>query len=74
MKEKDTEMVQGANNREKQGAYYGKLTRFIQRLETKQRDKRLNFMFSSDESLLSYDYMDELCTKLMAPSVDEKKA
>ncbi len=73
LKEKDTEMVQGANNREKQGAYYGKLTRFIQRLETKQRDKRLNFMFSSDESLLSYDYMGELCTKLMAPSVDGKK-
>ena len=73
LKEKDTEMVQGANNREKQGAYYGKSTRFIQRLETKQRDKRLNFMFSSDESLLSYDYMGELCTKLMAPSVDGKK-
>ena len=73
LKEKDTEMVQGANNREKQGAYYGKLTRFIQRLETKQRDKRLNFMFSSDERLLSYDYMGELCTKLMAPSVDGKK-
>ena len=30
-------------------------------------------MFSSDESLLSYDYMGELCTKLMAPSVDGKK-
>ena len=73
LKEKDSEMVQGANNKEKQGAYHGKLTRFIQRLETKQRDKRLNFMFSSNESLLSYSYMNELCTKLMSPSVDGKK-
>lgn len=73
LKDKDTEMVRGANNREKQGAYYGKLTRFIQRLETKQKDKRLNFMFSGEESLLSYDYMSDLCTKLMAPSFEGKK-
>ena len=49
---KDEEMVPGAKaNTEKQGPYFGKLTRFIQRLETKQKDKRLNFMFASDESL-----------------------
>lgn len=71
LQEKDSEMVLGARG-EKQGPYNGKLTRFIQRLETKQKDKRLNFMFSGDESLLSYDYMAELCTKLMAPSVDGK--
>lgn len=71
LKEKDSEMVPGAKG-EKQGPYNGKLTRFIQRLETKQKDKRLNFMFSGDESLLSYDYMAELCTKLMAPSVEGK--
>lgn len=72
LKEKDTEMVPGARG-EKQGPYNGKLTRFIQRLDTKQKDKRLNFMFSTEESLLSYTYMGELCTKLMAPSVDGKK-
>lgn len=71
MKSKDTEMVSGARG-EKQGTYFGKLTRFIQRLETKQKDKRLNFMFSSDEQLLSYDYMGELCSKLMLPSVPER--
>lgn len=73
LKEKDREMVPGAGNREKQGPYNGKLTRFIQRLETKQKDKRLNFMFSNDDNLLSYDYMAELCKKLMAPSIDGKK-
>lgn len=63
LKEKDTEMVPGARG-EKQGPYNGKLTRFIQRLETKQKDKRLNFMFSTEESLLSYTYMGDLCEKL----------
>lgn len=72
LKQKDTEMVPGARG-EKQGTYNGKLTRFIQRLETKQKDKRLNFLFSNDESLLNYDYMSVLCSKLMQPSVDGKK-
>ena len=67
LKSKDTEMVAGSRS-EKQGPYFGKLTRFIQRLETKQKDKRLNFMFSSDPHLLSYDYMGELCSKLMLPA------
>lgn len=72
LKTKDTEMVPGARS-EKQGPYNGKLTRFIQRLETKQRDKRLNFMFASEEALLNYDYMSMLCSKLMLPSVNGKK-
>ena len=73
LKAKDSEMVPGARGGEKQGPFNGKLTRFIQRLETKQKDKRLNFMFSNDESLLAYDYMAALCTNLMAPSVEGKK-
>lgn len=69
---KDTEMVPGAKA-DKQGAYFGKLTRFIQRLETKKNDKRLNFMFSDDESLLSYEYMADLCGKLMKPAINCEK-
>ena len=72
LKTKDTEMVSGTRG-DKQGPYFGKLTRFIQRLETKQKDKRLNFMFSSEDHLLSYDYMSELCNKLMLPSIAGKK-
>lgn len=69
LKAKDTEMVPGARaGSEKQGAYNGKLTRFIQRLEAKQSDKRLNFMFSQDEQLLEYGYMESLCRKLMQPA------
>lgn len=63
----DTEMVPGAKS-EKQGPYYGKLTRFIQRLQSKQSDKRLNFLFSRDVALQSYDYMEELCKNLMQPA------
>lgn len=71
LRSKDTEMIPGAKG-EKQGPYFGKLTRFIQRLQSKQSDKRLNFLFSQDDSLLDYNYMDELCKSLMQPAVDGK--
>ena len=72
LKEKDTERVDGAKaGTTKEGPFSGKLTRFIQRLETKTQDKRLNFMFSSDDSLLSSNYIVELCKKLMQPSSGE---
>jgi len=61
-------MVPGAGNRERQGDFHGKLSRFIQRLEAKTNDKRLNFMFSNKQELLAYDYMNSLCKKLMAPA------
>lgn len=64
----DAQMVPGANGKDKQGEFYGKLSRFIQRLSAKIDDKRLNFMFSKDNALISYDYMDMLCKKLMAPA------
>lgn len=71
LKMKDTEMVPGSRG-EKQGPYCGKLTRFIQRLESKMNDKRLNFMFAADESLLDYEYMSKLCGELMTPSISGK--
>ena len=49
LNEKDIEMVEGTRG-QKQGTYYGKLTRFIQRLSTKKFDRRLNFMFDNDSS------------------------
>lgn len=69
--EKDTEMVPGKTG-PKQGTYFGKLTRFIQRLSTKQSDKRLNFMFSNDSSLLDYNYMEEMCKSLLQPAAKGK--
>ncbi len=62
---KDCEMVPGAGGKDKQGPYFGKLTRFVQRLETKKNDKRLNFMFNSKGDLLDYNFMNHLCSSLM---------
>ena len=61
---KDTEMVPGART-EKQGPLHGKLTRFIQRLTSKKSDKRLNFIFNDDESLLDYDWFILLANNLL---------
>ena len=61
----NTEMVPGVN-KEKKGDFNGQLSRFIQRLESKRHDKRLNFMFCSDENLLDYNYMNSLCSNLMS--------
>ena len=65
----NSEVVPGAKaGSTKKGDFNGTRSRFIQRLENKVSDKRLNFLFSSDESLLNYDYMVELCSKLMLPA------
>ncbi|WP_297710931.1 ATP-binding protein [Dysosmobacter sp.] len=67
--ELDQERVPGARG-EKNGPYHGQFTRFIQRLETKRKDKRLNFMFSNSGRLLTYECMSKLCCKLMMPAKD----
>ncbi len=64
LEEKDTEMIPGVRG-EKQGPLHGKLTRFIQRLKSKQSDKRLNFLFNSDDELLKYDWFLSLVNKLL---------
>ena len=64
----DKERITGSNGKDKNGDFNGKLSRFIQRLTAKISDKRLNFMFSADKSLLEYDYMNVLCKQLMAPA------
>lgn len=66
LQDKDTEMVAGARaGSEKQGPLNGKLTRFVQRLSSKQSDKRLNFIFNANDSLLEYDWFLELANKLL---------
>jgi hypothetical protein len=63
----DAEMVPGTRT-EKQGPMFGKLTRFIQRLESKKSDKRLNFLFNESSEVLTYDYMERLGKVLMHSS------
>lgn len=42
-----------------------KLTRFIQRLDAKKKDKRLNFLFNESEEIIEYNYIDNMSKKLM---------
>lgn len=64
LKRLDIEMVQGTRG-EKQGPLNGKLTRFVQRLESKITDKRLNFLFNDDTSLLAYDWLPKLIEMIL---------
>ena len=64
LKRLDVEMVQGSRG-DKGGPLNGKLTRFVQRLESKITDKRLNFLFNGDDFLLAYDWIKELIERLL---------
>lgn len=63
--ELDSEMIPGANNKPKQGPFHSKLTRFIQRLESKKADRRLGFLFSAGDDSLRYEWLEELATVLL---------
>ena len=64
----DKEMVAGSTAAGKQGPFFGKLTRFIQRLEAKKQDKRMGFLFQISDDELKIDWMNRLCEKLMLGS------
>lgn len=64
LEEKDSEIVPGARG-SKMGPLNGKLTRFIQRLKSKQSDKRLNFIFNSDLRLQKYEWLVSLVKNLL---------
>lgn len=69
LKDLDEQMIPGARaGSEKQGPMNGKLVRFIQRLETKKTDKRLNFIFCEDKEVLDYEYMSKISKLLMNAS------
>lgn len=65
LKRLDEEMVPGAAGKEKQGPFFGKLTRFIQRLEAKKDDKRIGFLFQVSDDELQLNWLNDLCSALM---------
>jgi hypothetical protein len=67
LKDLDTQMVQGTRS-EKQGEWFGKLTRFIARLEARLSDRRYGFMFACPSTCMLYDWMAKTFTALMAKS------
>jgi DNA helicase HerA-like ATPase len=69
LEEINNEIVPGAKaGTTKAGDFNGKLSRFIQRLEAKIQDKRLNFIFSKEDELLEYNYINALCKNLITPT------
>ena len=52
---KNAEMVEGANGRQKQGSLFGKLTNFVSRLENKLNDKRLEFLLGEKSKAISFE-------------------
>jgi len=61
----DVERDFSASKTGRDGPLAKKLTRFIQRLKSKQSDKRLNFIFNSDDELLQYDWFLSLINNLL---------
>lgn len=68
----DTEMVKGTKG-DKQGPFYGKLTRFNQRLQNKLADKRMGFMFSLSDEELQSNWLSEFCSALMSIGAQKNK-
>jgi len=66
----NSEMVEGANNRQKQGEFYGKLSRLIARLENKVTDRRLGFLFQGGADILRYDWLETLANVLLGSTVE----
>lgn len=67
LKDLDVEMVPGAREgTTKQGEFYGKLSRFIARLENKMNDKRLAFMMNPPDNVLEWEWMNQLSKSLVA--------
>lgn len=61
------EMVPGARS-EKQGDFFGKLSRLLARLDNRRSDRRLGFMFQPPEECAKFDWLQSLCRKIMTPS------
>ncbi len=72
LNELDTERDYSGSKTGRDGPLAKKLTRFIQRLETKITDRRLNFLFSSNEDLKKYEWFEDFGQKLMGFENDAK--
>jgi DNA helicase HerA-like ATPase len=62
----DTQMVPGAGTNVKQGPFFGKLGRFVARLNSRKSDRRYAFMFSPDPSTEEFGWVAKLASRLLA--------
>ncbi|NTV46712.1 MAG: ATP-binding protein [Chlorobiales bacterium] len=72
LEELDAEMIPGAKlGTEKQGPFNGKLSRLVERLQNKQTDRRLGFLFQAPTETLEFDWLDKLVVSLVAGTKDQ---
>lgn len=70
LEELDAEMIPGARG-EKQGPFHGKLSRLVERLQNKQTDRRLGFLFQAPKETLEFGWLDKLVATLVAGTKDQ---
>jgi DNA helicase HerA-like ATPase len=69
--EKNTEMVPGANDKNKQGELHGKLSRLIARMDNRIADRKLGFMFRPPAETFEVGWLEMLAKRLMAGTRDQ---
>ena len=71
LRQDDQAMVAGSSGRDKQGPWYGKLTRFISRLEAKIADRRYGFLFQPPTQTTTYDWLQQTAVTFLSTSGDK---
>ena len=68
----NAEMIPGAKSgTEKQGPFHGKLSRLVERLQNKQTDRRLGFLFQAPNETMKFGWLDQLVSMLIAGTKDQ---
>jgi DNA helicase HerA-like ATPase len=70
IKEKNAEMVPGSS-REKQGDFFGKLSRLIARMENRVSDRKLGFMFCAPAETNEFGWLERFAKRVMAGTRDQ---
>lgn len=72
---KNIEMVPGARaGSEKQGDFFGKLSRLVARMENRISDRKLGFMFQAPDETREFGWLERLAKRLMAGTRDQGDA
>ena len=72
---KNIEMIPGARaNTEKQGDFFGKLSRLVARMENRISDRKLGFMFQAPDETEEFGWLERLAKRLMAGTRDQADA
>lgn len=72
LREDDEGTVPGKNDKPIKGPYNGKLTRFIDRLESKRDDRRYAFLLQPPEETLQYDWLATQVSRLLRSGADQR--